>query len=101
MKTRQFLVIALMMLWAACGGEGGNGQPVSKPSCVSRCKSKLTGCGLPSSDANQVCPQICDAGLSESEMSCLEDLPCDTDPDDAADECGIDIGDDNGQNGGD
>lgn len=91
MKKRQLLVIAMMMLFAACGSEGDKGPPVSKPSCESRCKSKLTGCGLPSSDANQVCPQICDAGLSESEMSCLEDLPCDTEPEDAADECGIDV----------
>jgi hypothetical protein len=91
MKRPRLLVIALMMLWAACGGEGDKGPPVSKPSCESRCKSKLTGCGLPSGDANQVCPQICSAGLSESEMSCLEDLPCDTDPEDAADECGIEV----------
>ena len=90
--TKQLLGFAMMMLFAACGGDDGpSGPPVSKPSCESRCKSKLTGCGLPSSDANQVCPQICDAGLSESEMSCLEDLPCDTDPEDAADECGIEV----------
>jgi hypothetical protein len=90
--TKQLLAFAMTMLFAACGGdEGPSGPPVSKPSCESRCKSKLTGCGLPSSDANQVCPQICDAGLSESEMTCLEDLPCDTEPEDAADECGIEV----------
>jgi hypothetical protein len=90
---KHLLLIALMMLSVACGGEG-SGEPVPQQSCQTRCTSKLTGCGLPSGEANQVCPQICNAGLTESEMSCLEDLPCDTDPDEAAQECGIDIGDD-------
>lgn len=97
MKKLHVLVIAVLLsVSAACssGGGGGGGAMVSQPSCQSRCKSKLTGCGLSSSEANQVCPQICGAGLTEEELSCLEDLPCDTDPDRAAEECGIDTGGD-------
>lgn len=49
---------------------------ISSSECSDRCNKKATKCGAPSSQAEQVCDQLCGGSLTEAEMSCLEDATC-------------------------
>lgn len=55
-------------------GSTGSGSPAVN--CEDRCSAKSQACGLSAAESAQICPDVCNSGLTESQLNCLEAASC-------------------------